>query len=146
MPATGSRYDPYGNYNFLIEIDNISRGAFQEVSGLESTIEVIEYREGGDTSITRKLPGRASFGNLTLKRGVTDDVELYEWHKTVRDGGTDRRNGSIVQLDRNREEVARWNFREGWITKLTGPDFKAEGNEIAIETVEIVHEGLERVT
>jgi phage tail-like protein len=146
MPATGSRYDPYVNYNFLIEIDNISRGAFQEVSGLESTIEVIEYREGGDTSMTRKLPGRASFGNLTLKRGVTDDVELYEWHKTVRDGGTDRRNGSIVQLDRNREEVARWNFREGWITKLTGPDFKAEGNEIAIETVEIVHEGLERVT
>ena len=146
MPATGSRYDPYGNYNFLIEIDNISRGAFQEVSGLESTIEVVEYREGGDTSITRKLPGRASFGNLTLKRGITDDVELYEWHKTVRDGGTDRRNGSIVQLDRNREEVARWNFREGWITKLTGPDFKAEGNEIAIETVEIVHEGLERVT
>jgi phage tail-like protein len=145
MP-TGDRNDPFFSYNFIVEIDGVSRGVFQEASGFDSTVEVIEYRQGGENLTTRKLPGRTSFSNITLKRGVTDDSELYEWHQSIVDGNIDRRSGSIVLLSRDGSELTRWNFFSAWPTKYTAPDFNAEGNEVAIETLELAHEGLRRVT
>jgi phage tail-like protein len=145
MP-TGDRNDPFFSYNFIVEIDGVSRGVFQEASGFDSTVEVVEYRQGGENLTTRKLPGRTSFSNITLKRGVTDDTELYEWHQSVVDGSIDRRSGSIVLLSRDGQELTRWTFFSAWPTKYTAPDFNAEGNEVAIETLELAHEGLRRVT
>src|SRR5688572_1877044 len=108
MP-TGQIADPYNNFNFLVEIDGIARAAFAECSGADTTIDVIEHREGGENTTPRKLPGLAKYSNIVLKRGVTDDRELYDWHRRIVRGEVDRRNGSIVLLDRGGTEVARWN-------------------------------------
>ena len=144
MPV-GSRKDPFRSYNFLVEIDGIARASFQECSGLDSSQDPIEYREGGEGSLsTRKLPGLVKYSNITLKNGITDDQSLWDWRKKVADGKIERKNGSIVLMDDERTEVMRWNFRDGWPTKWTGPTFNASGSEIAVETLEIAHEGLEK--
>jgi phage tail-like protein len=143
--ATGQRVDPFGSFNFLVEIDGISRGAFQSVSGFDSSIDIVEHREGGENTTTRKLPGLTKYSNITLKWGITDDRELYEWHRDAVLGNVQRKNGSIVGLDRRGTEVMRWNFFNAWPSKYDAPDFNAEGNDVAIETLELAHEGLERV-
>ena len=142
--ATGVIPDPYGNFNFTIEIDGIERAAFQECSGFDSTIDVIEHREGGENTTLRKLPGLTKYSNITLKWGMTNDRELYDWHRRVVEGEIERKNGSIVLRNRKGEEVARWNFVRAWPTKWDGPDLNAEGNDVAIETLELAHEGVER--
>ena len=142
--GTGVRIDPFLNFNFLVEIDGITRAAFHEVSGLDSTIDVIEHREGGDNTTPRKLPGMTKHSNIVLKWGMTDDQELYQWHRDVVNGTVQRRNGSIVLLDRRGQEVARWNFFKAWPAKWTGPSFTAEGNDVSIEQLELANEGVER--
>jgi phage tail-like protein len=142
MAQTGQRIDPYANFNFLVEIDGITRAAFHEVSGFDSTVEVIEHREGGENTTTRKLPGMTKHSNIVLKWGLADDTDLYNWHRDVVNGKVQRRNGSIVLLDRAGQERRRWNFVNAWPTKWDGPDFNAEGNDIAIETLELAHEGV----
>lgn len=141
--ATGDRIDPYGQYNFLVEIDDVTRAGFTEVGGLTTEQDVIEYREGSETATVRKLPGLRKYTNVTLKRGFTQDQELWQWRKTTIDGATERRSGSIVLLDEGRDEVLRWNFTEGWICKWEGPALNSTTNEAAIESLEICHEGLE---
>lgn len=140
--------NPYRGYNFLVELDGITRAGFRECSGLDSAQDPIEYREGNEKPLTaRKLPGLVKYSNISLKWGISDDTDLFEWRtKTVTGEGekNNRKNGSIVLLDDTGEEKIRWNFREGWITKWTGPSFNATGNEVAIETMEIAHEGVER--
>jgi phage tail-like protein len=142
--ATGQRVDPYGSFNFHVEIDGISRAAFQECSGLGSTIDVKEYNEGG-RSTPMKLPGLTKYSNIVLKRGITDDQQLWQWHQQAVDGNVERKNGSVVLLDRGGQEKARWNFFNAWVTKWTGPDFKAESGDVAIETLELAHERVARV-
>lgn len=145
MAETGNPVDPYRNFNFLVEIDGIAQASFKECAGLDSTTEVIEHREGGDNLAVRKLPGRASFGDITLKWGTTDSVELWNWRASVVSGLFTRRNGSIVLYDlANAEEVARWNFVRGWPSKWEGPSLDAAANEVSLETLTIVHEGIER--
>ena len=145
MPPTGERVDPYSNFNFLVEIDGITRAAFQECSGFDSTIDVIEHREGGDPTM-RKLPGITKYSNIVLKWGITDEMELYDWHHQAVLGNVQRKDGSIVLFDNSRStEVARWNFANAWPTKYDGPDLNAEGNDVSIETLELAHEGVERV-
>lgn len=144
--ATGKRVDPYGNFNFLVEIDGITRAAFHDCTGFDSTIDVIEHREGGENTTSRKLPGLTKYGNITLKWGMTDDRQLYEWHREAVKGNVQRKNGSIVCLDRGGTEVTRWNFVNAWPSKYDAPDFNAEGNDVAIETLELAHEGLDRVS
>jgi phage tail-like protein len=145
MP-TGDIRDPYGNFNFLVEIDGIARAAFQECSGFDSEIDVIEHREGGENTTPRKLPGLTKYSNIVLKWGMTDDSELYDWHRQVVMGIMERKNGSIVLLDRDGEEKVRWNFVRAWPAKWDSPDFNAEGNDLAIETLELAHEGVERAS
>lgn len=136
--------DPYLNFNFLVEIDGITRAAFHEVNGFDSTIDVIEHREGGDNATPRKLPGMTKHSNIVLKWGLADDTQLYDWHRDTVNGNIQRKNGSVVLLDRRGQEVARWNFVRAWPTKWDGPDLTAEGNDVAIETLELAHEGVER--
>lgn len=141
MPV-GDRRDPFLSYNFIVEIDGIARAGFREASGLDSTQDPVEYREGTDAQTSRKLAGMVKYGNITLKWGITDDHELLKWRQKVADGSPDRRNGSIVLLDSTGREKIRWNFHEAWPTKWTGPSFNASSNEVAIETLELAHEGL----
>ncbi|MBZ0309033.1 MAG: phage tail protein [Anaerolineae bacterium] len=143
--AVGERKDPFLNMNFRVEIDGIERGRFAEVSGLDSTIDVIEYREGGENTTLRKLPGNTKYSNIVLKFGMTDDLALYEWHQKAVIGKVERKNGSIIVLNRVGDEVARWNFINAWPTKYDAPDFNAEGNDVAVETFELAHEGVVRV-
>jgi phage tail-like protein len=146
MAQTGQRVDPYGNFNFLVEIQGITRAAFQEASGFDSAIDVTEYREGGANTTPYKLPAQAKYSNITLKWGITDDQELFDWHRqwVTGDPAAKRRNGSIVVLDRQGKEKLRWNFFNAWPVKWTGPSFNAGGKDVAIETLEIAHEGLEK--
>jgi phage tail-like protein len=147
---TSGPIDPYVNFNYLVEIDGIARGAFHEVSGLDSTIDVIEHREGGANTTPYKLAGQTKYANIVLRWGMTVDNQLWLWHKSAVDGAADgrldRRNGSVVLLDRRGQEVARWNFVRAWPSKYTAPSLSAEASDIAIESVEIVHEGLDRVS
>jgi phage tail-like protein len=143
MP-TGVIPDPFGNFNFTLEIDAIDQAAFQECSGFDSTIDVIEHREGGENTTLRKLPGLTKYSNIVLKWGMTNNRDLYDWHRRVVEGEIERKNGSIVLRDRKGGEVARWNFDRAWPAKWDGPDLNAEGNDVAIETLELAHEGVVR--
>jgi phage tail-like protein len=137
--------DVYKGFNFLVEIDGITQAGFQECGGLDSTVALIEYREGTDLNRTRKLAGLTSFTAISLKRGITDSDELYQWHmNTVNRANPDRRNGSIVLLDETGAEKIRWNFTQAWPSKWTGPSFNATSNGVAIESLEIMHEDLQR--
>lgn len=143
--VVGVRKDPYRAYNFFVEIDGITRAGFRECSGLDSAQDPIEYREGNEKYLTvRKLTGLVKYSNISLKYGITDDVELWDWRTKAVEGEVERKNGSIVLLDDLGREKMRWNFREGWPTKWTGASFNATGNEVAIETLEIAHEGVSR--
>ena len=95
----------------------------------------------------RKLAGLQKFSNITLKRGITDDHDIWKWRTMVMDGKIKdaRKNGQIILLDDEGKEAAEWTFTDGWPTKWTGPTFNATANEVAIDTLEIVHEGLKRV-
>jgi len=137
--------DPYRSFNFLVEIDSITVAAFSEVSGLTAETEVIEYRTGGMLGGVRKLAGLTKYTNITLKRGMTQNLELWTWYKNVVDGKTDRRSASIVLLDEAHQEVLRWNVANAWPRKWDGPALNARHNEIAIETLELAHEGLELI-
>lgn len=155
MPATpgaakggNPTKDPFLNFNYMLEIDNLVVGNFHECSGLDSTIDVIEHREGGQNTTPKKIPGQTKYSNLVLKRGVYDEMDLYNWHKATIEGPPDagnRRNGSVILYDRQGKEVARWTFYRAWPTKYSGPSLTAEGNDVAIESLELAHEGIERV-
>lgn len=138
-----ARVDPYKNFRFLIEIEGIAQAGFAECSGFGSSVEVIEYREGGEAT-PRKLPGRVKVADITLRWGLTDSRELYDWYQSIVNGHVLRKNGSIVVLDDAGVERVRWNFSNAWPSKWDGPDFDAEGNDVAIETLVITCEGIER--
>jgi phage tail-like protein len=146
--ATGERKDPYRNFNFLVEIDGITQAGFTDCSGFGASTDPIEYREGNDNPGTdpktmRKLPGMTKYNNITLKWGLTDSKELYNWYRDISKGKIARKNGSIIVLDLEGAEKARWNFKNGWPAKWDGPDFTSKGNDVAVETLEIAHEGIE---
>lgn len=138
------RIDPYKNFRFLLEIDGITQAGFADCSGFGSNVEVIEYREGGDAATVRKLPGKNSYPDITLKWGITDSRELYDWHLSALNGTIERKNGSIVLQDDLGEEKVRWNFFTAWPSKYDGPDFSAKGNDVAIDTLTISCERLVR--
>jgi phage tail-like protein len=143
MAETGQREDPYRGYNFLVDIDGVAVAGFREVSGLSGDGEVVNYREGTDPILTvRKLPGLRRFANLTLRRGMTTSRLLWQWRLTTLQGATERRNGSILLRDEQQRTVAEWRFENGWVMRYEGPTLNATANEVAIETVEIAHEGL----
>lgn|SRR5574338_782073 len=145
MPRT----DPYRNFNFLVEIDGITQAGFSDCSGFAANTDPIEYREGNenpgtDPKTVRKLPGMTKYSNITLKWGLTDSKDLYEWYRDISKGKVVRKNGSIVVMDLEGKEKVRWNFTNAWPTKWDGPDFTAKGNDIAVQTLELACEGVEQ--
>lgn len=138
--------DPYKNFRFLVEVKSLVVGGFAECSGFGSEVEVIEYREGGDDATVRKLRGKVKYPDITLKWGVTDSRVLYDWHLAAVKGEIEKKSGAIVLLDeRTRDPKVRWEFFNAWPSKYSGPSFNAKGNDVAIDTITLVCERLERV-
>lgn len=137
---------PYGKFRFKVEIDGLTMAHFQSVSGLSHEIEVLTHQEGGINDRLHKLPGQGSYPNITMKLGYVHSAMLEGWHKsfTRKPGGVGRKNGSIVLLDDRGDEVGRWNFQRAWPVKWEGPEPDSSGSDIAVETIEIAHEGITR--
>lgn len=141
-----ARTDPYRQFNFRLEIDGLQIGDFSEVSLGAAITEVVEYRDGTDRSGVRKLPGLTHYANVILKRGITHSLELYQWHRMIAEGRSAdaRRNIVVVLSDEARNDVARFILRNAWPVKYEAPSFSAAASDVAIESLELTHEGLER--
>lgn len=145
MSQTTTRIDPYRGFNFRVEIDGTTVASFSEVSGLTADGHAVEYREGKDSmNAVRKLVGLRNFPTpITLKRGYTKDSTFWDWYTQVATGDPKgRRSGTIVLRDETQTDVLFFHFSNGFLNKVEGPHMTASGNEVAIESAEIVHEGL----
>jgi len=139
------RNDPYRNFRFKVEIDGINIASFSDASIPDSTTDPVEYREGTDPTYQRKLSGLTKYGTLSLKKGLTDSMELYEWRKLVEDSGAinARKSISLVLMDEEGNDKCRWDVIEAWPTKYSSSGFEAKGSAVMIETFELA---LEKIT
>lgn len=145
MAQPGTQPVYFRAFQFSVEIDGIQQARFQEVGGIDSTTDVIDYREGGDFLGPHKLPGQKKHSNLTLKRGYTSNKDIWNWYQDVMNGNLDkvRRHISIVQLGMDGQETMRWNLFDAFPVKYTAPAFNAKGNDLSIESLEVVYERLQ---
>jgi len=136
----------YLGSQFGLEIDGVELARFTAVSGLGYESEVVTFQDtlADGKVITRKRPGRISFPDIVLKRGLSSDNSLVEWYQTVVDGQVERKSGSVVIYDQTSTEIGRWNFENGWIAKWSASDLDAGSDDIMIEEVTIAHEYMER--
>ncbi len=134
---------PLVKFHFQVEWSGTKIG-FSEVSGLDVETEVVEYRDGASPEYSKiKMPGMQKFSNITLKRGTfATDNEFYNWWNTVKLNTIERRDITISLLNEEHEPVVTWKVKNAWPAKVQSTDLKADGNEVAIESMEIVHEGL----
>lgn len=137
---------PYGKFRYKVEIDGLEAGGFSEASGFDASIDVIEYREGDMVQTPMKLPGLKKYGNITLKQGVADSMVMYEWMIAGVEGEVERKTITITILDETETATASWQVINAWPAKYTAPDFNALTSEVAIESLEIAHEGMTRVS
>lgn len=137
---------PHGKFRYKLEIDGLEAGGFSEVTGFDATIDVIEYREGDMVQTPMKIPGLKKYGNITLKQGLADSMVLYDWIITGVNGAVDRKTITITLLDEEEAPAASWQVINAWPMKYTAPDFNATSSEAAIESLEIAHEGMTRVS
>ena len=137
---------PHGKFNYQVEIDGLEAGGFSEVTGFDASIDVIEYREGDMTQTPIKVPGLKKYGNITLKQGLVDSMVLYEWMTAGLEGDVERKTLTITLLDIAGSPAASWQVINAWPVKYTAPDFNATSSEVAIESLEIAHEGMTRVS
>ncbi len=139
--------DPYLSFQFKIEVGDLT-GYFIEVSGISSENEVVTHQitvDGRD--LVEQIPGRQKHDPIVLKRGITDNLDFWTWRQQVIDGQLSeaRQNGTITMYTRDFQEAAKWDFVNGWPSKISGPELKADSNDYGIEELTIVHEGLKRV-
>ncbi len=140
--------DPLAQFSYVIEVSGNVTGYFTECSGLGSEHDVIEHKiidENGKEMI-QMVPGRLKWEKITLKRGITDNTDIWKWRKKVEDGDVEsaRTNGSITMLDQHLKPSAQWDFENGWPVKVSGPQLKADSNQIGVEELTIAHERLWR--
>ncbi len=142
--------DPLVSSWFGVEFQGQVVGAFRECTGLGSENEVVEYKASGQKGeyLIKKVPGRLKWNNITLKRGITDAMDMWKWRKLVEQGKISdaRKNGTITMYNQQGDAIAKWNFTNAWPSKLSGPSANAGNNEVAIEELELTHEGYERVS
>lgn len=158
MAGSPPRIDPLGAFNFYVTLIDSSSVAgplvtaaisyaaagFSECSGLDATVEIMDYREGGVNDYVHRFATRATYSNLTLKHGVIPlDDDLWTWHYNWVQGTGNRKDGLIVLLDDARTPAKIWKFRNGIPTKWVGPSLNASQSTVAIESLEIAHEGLD---
>ena len=148
VTVDSTREDPLVGFHFSVEIDGAVSGYFTECSGLGSETELIEHKvvNADGVEVTMKIPGRLKWENITLKRGITSAMDIWEWRKMVEDGDVEsaRRHGTITMFDQTLTPVAVWHFERGWPVKCTGPQPKADSNEIGVEELTIAHEFIYR--
>jgi phage tail-like protein len=145
MTVTAARNDPFLTFRFEIRLDDLPAGGFSDCAGLQSEVEMQDYAEGGLNTFMHKFPGRAKQSTLTLKRGIVDRV-LWDWHYALSRGRVRRRNGSIAVRDASGANVVmEWQFRGALPAKWTGPELNASQSAVAVETLELAHQGLERI-
>lgn len=139
-----TRHDPLLGFNFSVEVEGLTVGGFNEVSGLQAETEVQEYREGGVNEFVHKRAGPTRYpSNLVLKKGMADSTALWSWYCDVIQGKIERKNLSIVLMDSAGQENRRWNFQQACPVKWAGPPLRAGASEVAVEVVELVHKGLQ---
>ena len=139
-----ARIDPYLTFSFLIEIEGITVAGFSEVTGIQLEVETEEYQEGGVNDYAHQLTKTARYPHLVLKRGMLDATVLCDWQHEVAQGMVQTRNIHIVLLDEVRNEKWRWRCLQAYPVRWTGPDLRASDSSAAIESLELVHKGLER--
>jgi len=147
--ASGRESDPLVGFQFAIEVGGMVTGYFTECGGIGSENEIAETKAVTDTGqeVVLKVPGRLKFGDVTLKRGITDNLQIWEWRQFVEEGKLSdaRKNCSIIMFDRNYTPAARWDFVNAWPSKVSGPDVKSDSNDFGVEEMVLVHEGMKRV-
>ncbi|HEX5604833.1 MAG TPA: phage tail protein [Pyrinomonadaceae bacterium] len=134
--------DPYKVFRFVVEINGTRVGGFSEVTGLEVRTEVEDYREGGVNDYIHKMPKETRYPNLTLKRGITDATDFWDWHQQIVGGDIQRKMVSVVLLDAQGQEKWRWVFRDAYPVKWNGTDLNATGNTVVVESIELAHHGM----
>lgn len=141
--------DPLVGFHFALDFGGTISGYFTECSGIGSEHEVIEHKVMSESGkeVVMKIPGRLKWENITLKRGITSEMDVWNWRKDIEDGNVDsaRRNGSIIMFDQHLAPVARWDFEKAWPVKVSGPAPKSDSNEVGIEEMVIAHEYIKRV-
>ncbi len=143
--AAGAYVDPFRAFNFKIEIGGVTEGHFTEVSGLGAKVTPISYREAGNSQVVHYVPGRVEYSEITLRYGVTRSRELFDWFKTGVTGHVQRKNLSIVLFDADgTTEVVRWNLVNAWATEWRGALLDAHSQEVAIESLTLVCESMDR--
>ncbi len=143
------REDPLIGFHFALDVQGVIQGYFTECSGIGSETEIAEQKvvSKKGVQVVLKVPGRLKWGDITLKRGVTGDMQLWDWRKLIEDGDVKgaRKNGSITMFDQSLTPKAKWDFKNAWPSKISGPTPKSEGNDISLEEITIVHEYITRV-
>ncbi len=147
MEEANDGYFEFMGSLFALEIEGVEIARFTGVGGLGYEAEVVEFQDtlSDGKVVTRKRPGRISYNDITLSRGLSADNALVDWYQTVLDGAVERHNGSVVLYGTAGEEVGRWNFENAWISAWSASDMDAGSDEIVIEEITITHEYLERV-
>jgi phage tail-like protein len=135
--------EAHPNYRFYVTINDKAKAVFTEISGLQVETVVQDYEEGGNNEFIHRLPGRTKVGNVTLKYGLTKSNELFKWYADIVRGKITRYNLSVIMYDTEGNELVRWNFLNAFPVKWTGPQFSADGRAMAIETLELAHEGMQ---
>jgi phage tail-like protein len=142
--------DPLVGFNFRLEVEKVPAGFFTEVAGLGSENDVVEQKtlDPAGHEVVIKVPGRLKWGDIVLKRGITNDMKIWQWRQEVIDGKMDkaRANCSIIMQDRTYADVARWDFQNAWPSKVSGPTLKSDSSEFGIEELTLVHEGIARTS
>jgi phage tail-like protein len=143
--AIAERRDPYQSFNFLIEVQGLIAGGFSEVSGIQIETEVEDIKEGGVNDHVHKLPKATKYPNVAFKRGITDSDTLWRWHQDVIAGRFERRTVFVVLRDASGDEKWRWSFIDAYPVKWIGPDLKADSSAVAIESLELAHNGFKKI-
>lgn len=141
----GKRQDPYPSFRFSVEFDNKEVASFSEVRGLQIEVETETYREGGVNDFVHIFPKEVKYQPLVLKRGISGPSvsdELKKWYKDMVYGSVTRKDVTIILKDSAGIEKRRWNFKGAYPIKWTGPELKADINSIAIESIELAHQGI----
>jgi phage tail-like protein len=141
-----TRKDPLRNYRYRVEIDGLTQAAFSEVAVGETAVDVVDYRDGNEPPRLRKLSGLVKYGVITLKWGITDSMELEQWHDAICAGqvATNRKRIAIIVMDEAENDKARFVVTDAWPSKYTLSGLNGKGNEVLIESCELQHEGIER--
>lgn len=137
--------DVNGAFRFKVELDGLLVAGFSEVTGIKSETEVMEYAEGGLNTHVHVFPKQTKYPRIVLKRGITQSSELWEWYDGVAGGQVKRKSGSIILHNHAGKEICRWNFFEAYPVKWNGPDLNASAGSVAVESIEIVHNGLKTI-